>query len=198
MAGSLRYSDGSVTVSLDGSEMEAIVRRALDAAGGETLRMMEAAAEEVAANARSDWYAPGTGVTRKTGKSGDVQVVTTVSDTEVRVSVGSTDAEMVGSKPRAVLIHRPGRLSTRLVEITDAEYRRAKEQGGIPAKMVFRSRRDDPKKGVKKGLCYRSEHNPLASDGKFLVPALIRSPMSIKVKAIAPELARAIIKRAGG
>lgn len=185
--GVTRYRDGAVTVTLDGA-LEDLVKRAVDAAGGESVRVLQRRAEEVAAKARADWYAKGTGVNRKTGKSGDVQVVTTVSPSEVRVSVGSTDTEMVGTKPRALLVHRPGRLS--LVEklVTRDEWwawKRARKPVGKPGT-----------KGGADWVVY--EANPDASDGKYLVPELLRKPAVVKLKDAIPELTAAFGSRVGG
>lgn len=182
-----RFTDGAVTVTLDGG-LEEFVRRAIDAVAGETVRILEGAAEEVAAKARADWYAPQTGVRRLTGRTGDVQVVTTISETEVRVSVGSTDKA-------AIYVHRPGRLSTRATEITADDYAATKRKGGLQATLVFHARQANKAAGIEAGRFYRRTHNTLASDGKYLLPVLIRAPMKAKVKDITPELGRAIAER---
>jgi hypothetical protein len=95
-----RYTDGAVTVTLSG-ELEAFVRKAADAATGGCLAIMEREAQAIAGEARNRWYGP-TGVTRITGKGGDIVATTTV-DTgkkEVRVSVGSTDTRTVQAYKR--------------------------------------------------------------------------------------------------
>lgn len=186
----LRYTDGSVTVTLD-EGLEDLVRRALDAAAGATVQVMERAAEKVAAQARADWYAADTGVTRQTGSSGDVRVVTTVTPDEVRVSVGSADLT------KARYVHRPGPLSTVAEEISEADYYAAKRAGGLRASTVFHARQSDAGRGVVAGKYYKRVPNPRAGDGKFLVVELVRRPMTAKVKAITPELGRAIAERAG-
>lgn len=196
-----RYTSGGVTVTLSG-ELEEFVRRAVDQAAGATVRVMEAAAEEVATDARSWWYATGTGVTRRTGRSGDVEVVTTVSDEEVRVTVASTDTTTVRdargrSAPRAAVIARPGVFSTLAVEIARTEYKRQKARGKPQSDLVFHARRSKPSVGVESGKYYRLDHNPDASDGRYLVPELIQKPMRVKVKVITPELGRAIAARMG-
>jgi hypothetical protein len=189
--GSLRYSEGGVTVTLDGTEMEDLVRRALDAAAGETVRVMEAAAQEVANDAQRDWYAAGTGVTRRTGRSGNITVITTVSDDEVRVSVGSTDTDLVRNArgalaPRAAVVRRPGPLSL-VDELVDQgtwwEWKKARKPVGKPGT------------AGEKNWTIRVP-NPNASDGKFLVQELIRKPMRVKVRVVTPELGRAIAARA--
>lgn len=186
--GTTRFTDGSVTVTLDGG-LEDFVRRALDAAAGETVRIMEAAAGEVAASAESKWY---TEVKRRTGRTGDVQVVTTVSADQVRVSVGSTDLK------NAIYVHRPGRFSTVPVEIDAADYSAAKRKGGAAGSMVFHARVTNKAQGVEAGRYYRREANPAASDGKYLVPELIRAPMKLKIREITPALGQAVAKRSGG
>jgi hypothetical protein len=181
-----RYTEGGVTITLDGA-LEDLVRRALEAAGGETLRLMEAAAEEIAAKGRAEWYAPGSGVTKKTGKSGDIQVVTTASENEVRVSVGSTDTGKIGNKPRAVLIHRRGRLSLEPKLVSRAEWWAWKKAGKPVGKA-----------GTTGDSWTIHVPSDKASDGKFLVAELIRKPMRAKVKAITPELAKAIATKISG
>lgn len=186
----LRYTDGPVTVTLDGG-LEALVRKALDAAGGEALRIVEELAEGVADEAGDKWYQPGTGVTRRTGKSGRIAVVETVSESEVRVRVGSVDVD------KAKFVHRPGRLSTSVEEITQTAYKAERAKGGAAAKLVFHARKDDEAAGVKKGLYYRKVHNPLASDGKYLLPELVSKPARQAVKDALPKLGKAISDKAG-
>ena len=183
-----RYTDGGVTVTLDGA-MERLVRRALDAAGGETVRVMEAAAEEVATSSRAKWYDPETGVTKRTGKSGDVRVVTTVSLAEVRVSVGSTDTRTADKgRPRAVVIRRPGRLSLIGKAVSQGDWWEWKK-AGKPVRKAGTP-------GIDNWII--EVPNPLASDGKYLVPELIRKPMRAKIKVITPEIAKAITAKIGG
>jgi hypothetical protein len=188
--GTLRYSEGGVTVTLDGG-LEAFVRKALDAAGGETVRILETAGAEVAAQSRTDWYAPGTGITRRTGKSGDVVTTTTVSEKEVRVRVGTTDVQ------KAKYVHRRRPLATDVVEITSSEYYYAKKAGGAAAKLVFRAKSDKKDRGVVADKWYRIVGAKDASDGKYLLQELIGKPTRRKVKEITPALGRAIAARIG-
>jgi len=191
----LRFRDGDVTVTLDGG-LEEFVRKALDAAAGEAVKLMEAAAEEVAAKARADWY--GTyGVEKRSGKSGDIRVFTTVSDTEVRVSVGSTDLQ------KAIFVHRPGALSQVSVEITKKEYdekkSRARRDNVVGGGGVFKARKTLLGYGILKDHYYAIVMNPRSGlDGRYLVPELIRKPMQTKIKEIAPALGKAIADRVRG
>lgn len=187
-----KFTDGGATITVDGG-MERFVRAMLTAANTETVRVLESGAGEVAAKAASDWYGPD-GVTWRTGASGRIDVVTTI-DTgrgDVRVSTGSTDTKTINGKPRAVYIHRPGPLSRQLVEITGAEYKQSKAAGGAAAALVFRARRSDEAKGIEAGKAYRTEPNPKASNGAFLLTILIKVPMRAKIKEMAPLVAKAI------
>ena len=201
-----RYKDGSVTVTLSG-ELEAFVRRAADAAAGATIKLMESEGQAGAQEAAQRWYSP-EGVTKQTGRSGRIQSITTISPTEVRVSVGSTDTVLAVdrrgkiaktvAKPRAVMVHRPGNLATVAIEITEAEYRKAKETGGIPASLVFHartSRTQNAGPNVVEGKFYRKTHSPLASDGAYLIQEFVRKPMKTRIKRLTPEIGRAISDR---
>lgn len=185
------YRSGGVTVEL-GGELEAFVRKAVEAAEGETLRILEAAAEDEAARARAQWYAPGTGVNRETGRSGDVQVTTTISADEITVSVASTDTARIRdargrSAPRAAVIHRPGRLSLVEKRVSQGDWWAWKKAGKPVGRIGTKGKAD----------WIVLEPNPDASDGAYLVPELIRKPVRARIRIVTPELARAIADRAG-
>lgn len=101
-----RYREGDVTIELDDG-LARFVRGLVSAAEVEVIRVLEQAAEGVAQKARAEWYGPN-GVKRRTGQSGNVQVITTFdrSRGEVRVSIGSVDTRKVDGKPLAALVHR--------------------------------------------------------------------------------------------
>ncbi len=182
--GVTRYRDGNATVTLDGG-LDNLVRNLLTAAQTESLRIMEQAAQGVADEARREWYGS-SGVTRDTGQSGDIDVVTTfdAARDEVRVSVGSTDTRTAGrgNKPVAVYIHRPGRTSTIEKEVDREEFFKTPESLRV---------------GYLKGKWIVKRANPKASDGKRLLPEYILKPMKAKVSAIAPDIARLIAKKVG-
>lgn len=186
-----RYSDGSTTITLDDG-LEKFVRKALDAAAGETVRIMESAAEEVAAKARPEWYSPEKGVRRRTGTSGQIEVVTTVTPDQVTVSVGSTDLK------KAKYVHRPGVTSLIASEVTEREYRAAKEKGGIAAGLYFHARRTQPVANIEAGKFYKNVPNPKASDGKYLLSELLVKPGRAKFKSVGLDLASAITKKVKG
>lgn len=187
--GVTRYSDGNVTVTLDGG-LEELVRRAIDAAGGETVRIITKAAEDLAEDARRSWYAPGSGVTRDTGKSGDIQVITTVTSDELRISVGSTDitqtkAKGGGTKPRAVLIHRPGRLALTPKLVSQGDWWAWKKSGKPVGKPGTKGHDD----------WTIEEIAERTGDGKFLLTELVRNPMRVKIRLLTGELGAAIAAR---
>lgn len=171
-----RYKDGTVTVTLDDG-MERFVRGLLSRAETETVRRLEAEMEPIAATARAAWYGP-RGVTRETGKSGAIDVVTTIDATrgEVRVSIGSTDDRVVNGKPMPVYVHTPGLLATEARTVSHKEYfdtpkvRRRKYP-----KIVDLVNHPDP--------------------NRFLLVDLVRKPVRARVKAISPEIGRAIAAR---
>lgn len=177
-----RYISGDTTVTLTG-DLEGFVRRALAAASTTAATEIGRAANEVAANAEREWYGP-SGVTRRTGKSGDIAVVTTVGDDRVKVAVGSTDLA------KAKFVHRPGRLATSPEEITSDEYAAAKRKGGPLASLVWHARRGDPARGIVLGRYYRSVPSAGASDGRYLLPLLVSSPMRARARAVAEQIGR--------
>lgn len=182
-----RYREGNVTVTLDDG-LDRLVRSVLSAAQTETVRILEEAAEEERVRAEAAWYDPDTGVTRQTGRSGALQVVTTFGDKEVRVSLQSSDTSRVGGKPRAAVIRRPGPLSLVDQLVAQGEWWEHKNAG----KPVGR-------KGTTGGTDWTIRvANPHASDGRNLLSELIRKPMRARVKALTPALGRAIARKAGG
>jgi hypothetical protein len=189
--GVLRYREGNVTVTLDGG-LAAAVRKALDAAAGETIRLMEAEAQAVADAARQAWYGS-QGVTRKTGQSGDIRIVTTVTPNEVRVGVGSTDARVSGGRMVAIYVRRPGRLSVIRKQVTRDEWWSTPEA----MRANYRPRRagkDNPADPAGSGP-YIYVPNPLASDGRQLMQELVRKPMTARMKVLPTALRDAILAR---
>jgi len=182
-----RFREGNVTVTLDDG-LDRLVRSVLTATQTETVRLLEASAGEQLVRAEADWYDPDTGVTRRTGRSGALEVVTTFSDKEVRVSLQSTDTSRAGGKPRAAVIRRPGPLSLIDQQVTQGEWWEHRNAG----KPVGR-------KGTAGGTDWTIRvANPYASDGKNLLSELVRKPMQVRIRALTPALGRAIARKAGG
>lgn len=214
----VKYKEGGVSVAVD-FDTAALLKLAVNAATGGVLDVMEKAAEEVAATARAEWYAK-ENVTRRTGKSGDIQVVTTVSEHEVRVSVGST-------YEKAIYVHRSKATATEAVEIdyseylmlkaaknrtesvirsrraakelTESEYQKLKRALATSGKVatVFHAGRNNPEKGILYGRYYRVQALEITRDGKFLVPELVRKPAKLKFTSVIPQISAAIAARIG-
>ncbi len=183
MAG-LRVTEGGVTVSLDGA-LEDFVRRLVDKTQTAAIVQLRAASEEVAAEARAEWYGAN-GVNRITGRSGDIEAVETVdvAKGEIRISVGSTDTRKAGGKPVPVYVHRPTRTSTILADVTPPEWYAA------PASLRGPWR---PGPAGKK-IATMHRPNPEASDGKQLLPVLVRAPMRKRAKAISAAIAKEVAR----
>jgi len=171
-----RWTDGGVTVELVG-DLEATILRMVEAAGGAALHVMEKAAEEVAASSRAQWY---TLVKRKTGLSGDIQVVTTISKDVIKVSVGSTDTRTVEYKgktiPLAAFVHEPGPLS-----LIHDKY--VSHDAYWAAPEAFRG--PEPKSGFPAELM---KPNPQAAGGRKLLQILIVGPSKRLAVKLAPHL----------
>lgn len=179
-----RYTNGETTITVSediaGWLREATSRALLPG----MLDAMEQEATEQEREAAGAWYQ---NVRRRTGKTGRMDVVTTVSDTEVRVSVGST-------APQSIYVHRPGAYPTGVEEINEATYYRLKRE--VSPSAAFHARRGDPSRGIEIGKYYRVL--PLKpSDGKYLVPELIRKPFQAR-KARLVELMKAGLARRMG
>jgi hypothetical protein len=181
-----RYRSGNVTVSLDGG-LDAFVRSMVSAAETETVRVLERAAEDVVVKARTEVYGP-KGVTRRTGRLGDVQRVTTFDGvlSEVRVGVGFTDTRLDPKRRGRVpyFVRRAGPLSVVRKVVTQREWW-AWKKAGKPVAIKLRGQAP-----------WQIEvPNPKASDGKSVVVELIRKPVAAKVREVTPALAQAIATR---
>ena len=177
-----RIRMGDVTVTLDeGFEKAALAL--LSAAEQETVALLRAEAEAQAEEARQAWYSAN-GVTRRTGRSGDIVAVVTLDTArgEVRASVGSTDTRVAAGKPVAALVHRPGPLSIIRRPAKAEDFRAGKAKASPPGQHL-------PGRGVVE------EHNPKASDGKQLMTELVRKPYLRRVKLVSARLGDLIARR---
>ena len=178
-----RYKMGDVTITLSG-DLEAWVKRTLAETSGAVVREMQAEAGEVASKARADWYGPN-GVTRRTGQSGDIQVVTTVTPTEVRVGLGSTDSRTANNRFVAMYVHRPGRLSLTPKMVTRGEWWEWKKAG-----------KPVGKGGSPHGVDWTIyEANDAASDGANLMSEFVRKPMTLRMRTLPDALREAILAK---
>jgi hypothetical protein len=179
----VRYTEGGVTVTLS-DDLAQWVDRVVTQAGGAVLAEMRREAEAVAAKARADWYGPN-GVTRRTGMSGDIQVYTTVSPTEVRVGLGSTDSRTANNRFVAMYVHRPGRLSLTPKMVTRGEWWEWKKAG-----------KPVGKGGSPHGVDWTIyEANDAASDGANLMSEFVRKPMTLRMRTLPDALREAILAK---
>lgn len=218
-----RISSGSATVVLDAPDA-AWVREAVSRAMGGALRALEAEAERVAADARREWYGPN-GVERETGRSGDIQVVTTVDTaaSEVRVGIGSADTRKAGGKPVPVYVHRRWGKGLEPKAVTRDEWLDWRRKGlpALPPPPESFGRRDGrarsdaslraeaaakafwSNKDNIKGLTVGKWYIKVAGDNVgttgtsrgYLLVELVRTPGREMARRIAPEVARAIAAR---
>ena len=166
----LRQGPATVTLSHD---LAGMARRIVENAQRGAGRVLLQDAEAVRSEASSLWYQQ---VRRRTGKSGDIQTSLEVQEDRVVVKVGSTDTRTgKGGKPAVVYVHRPGALSVTTRPATQAEYHQRRSQG-MDAKEAY----------------WIPVPNPLAGDGKFLLPELVKTPFRRRVKASIKGVAKEI------
>lgn len=181
----VRYSQGGTTVTLTGPTASQL-RDAVNRIAKGWLDRVEPEAERVAAQARAAWYGP-EGVTRRTGKSGDIQAITTVSDGEVRVTIGSADTRLAGKtgKPAIYYIHRPGPFSTIRRKATHEDFKSGAAKASPRGKRVA-------------GRGVVEEPNPKASDGRHLLQPLIAQPARAFMRRLFGSYKGAIRRTVGG
>ena len=187
--GTLRFREGNVTTVLHG-DLKGFVRAALTAAAGAVVEVLEAEARVVQQAARADWYGPN-GVTRETGASGQIEVVTTVSATEVRVGLLSTDERRTNKGLLAYVMRRPSRLSLVRKEVTNAEWwatPKAMRANYKPRRAGRGNEADPPGVGP-----FVYVPNPKASDGKQMMGEVVRKPFTVRFSVINPKLEAAIL-----
>lgn len=222
----VRVKSGNVTATITGID-SATVRAIVGRAMGGALRTMEAEAETLAAAARREWYGPN-GVERETGKSGDIQVVTTIdlNRSEVRVGIGSTDDRKAGktNKPVVVFVHQPWGTSLTHRRVSQPEWGAWKGKGlpVLPPPPRSFARRDGGERSAasvkaeaaarkfwekaekEDGLApgwYVLEANDAPATSKpqsFLLQRLVKAPAKALAKKMAPEIARSIAKAVSG
>lgn len=200
----VRVKSGGVTATITGME-SATVRAIMGRAMGGALRAMEDRAEALAAEARREWYGP-SGVERETGKSGDIQVVTTadLDRGEVRVSIGSADDRKAGKggKPVAVFVHRASSRTLRARAVTQEDWWAWKRRGAptLPPPFDEWWRRKEHGRGLARDRWYvlmtgSGEDKNVATPGSagyWLLQDLVKKPGRKLAKEMASDVARAI------
>ena len=199
--GAIRITSGSATVTLTGDLAEKMAAR-VQRAGSGIVRTIQQEFEAIATVAEGEWYGP-RGVQERTGRSGEINVVTSIDMVKgaATVSVGSAATEIVqltgtggsarrGNRPRAVFVHSPGILATTYRHVTPEQYWRTERdmQGYYHRPSSWR---DDPGKPAQKFPVIKV-HVPGAPLGYgFLLEKLVKAPTRKAIKALIPKIAAA-------
>ena len=182
----IRFSSGAASVSMSAD----IGRKLLETLQKGVPARLLAVAEQVAQDARRDWYGP-QGVRKVTGQSGDIRATAIISETDVQIRVGSTDTRKdKKGRPAVAFVRRPGALSLSPVEIDKAAYLAGKK--GPKPDSFFHAKKDSPPL-VKAGKFYELKSNPLAGDGKSLFQVLVRAPFNARMKAEIKAISKEIV-----
>ena len=164
---------GAATVTLF-HDLAGMARRIVENAQRGAGRVILQDAEAVRSEASSLWYQQ---VRKRTGQSGTIETALEVREDRIIVKVGSTDSRVgKGGKPAVVFVHRPGSLSIVTRPATADEYHKRRSQG-MDAKEAY----------------WIPVPNPLAGDGKFLLPELVKTPFRRRVKASVKVVAKEIV-----
>ena len=195
---SVVWREGGVSVLMDGDLLawaDAAIRDATNGAVDELVAILE----PVAAQARAEWYGQN-GVVKRTGLSGQIDVITTANVDKgiVTVSVGSTDTRPAGKRGALVptFVHRPGKSAKQEKAVTRDEFFRAPASTRVGVARVAR-----PAQGIKVGDWIIRVVSPRASDGKTLIPIFVNKPakdaIAGKAAAIGAVMARNMGRKNG-
>ena len=188
------WREGGVSVRMSGDLLAWADAAILDATNGASAEVA-AILEPVAAQARAEWYGP-QGVVKRTGLSGQIDVITTANLDKgiVTVSIGSTDTRQAG-KTRALVpsfVHRPGRTARELKSVTREEFFRTS-----PSLRVGVARVAKPAQGIKPGDWVIRVLSPRASDGKTLLPIYVNKPAKDAVGAKTIQIGATMARNMG-
>lgn len=206
----IRVRSGNTSATITGLDA-ATIRAMVERATGGAVKLLEDALEPVAANARREWYGPN-GVNRETGKSGDIQVVTTIdiAKAEARVGVGSTDLSTVAMRKgkghvdayRVRFIHRPWMTTLHAKAVSQEDWWVWKKTGApvLPPPTDPWWRNPDTlesRKGLGGGKWYikvtgNEGHTTVPEGTGRLLPDLVTKPAKAALKRVRPQLAAAI------
>jgi hypothetical protein len=193
-----------------GPQLEEAVDRLVRDIAGDMVDLVENLADELATNARKEWYR---NVTKRTGKSGagnDYRIE--VRGDRVQGVVfndakqGMKDPKTQGMFRRqfieanyAYYVHRPGPFSTQLQRLNDVEYRELmsfwKRTGTLPDGYVAERMTDSQGRRRPVGVS-KAVDNPERFDGKNLWKLLVLDPSKIKIKQILPDIDKAMMASA--
>jgi hypothetical protein len=188
------WREGGVSVVLENDLLAWATAAIHDATNGAAAEVA-AILEPVAVKARAEWYGP-QGVVKRTGLSGQIEVITTANLDKgvVTVSVGSTDTRTAG-KTRALVpsfVHRPKNNATDIKSVTREEFFRAPASTRLGIARVAR-----PAQGIKAGDWMIRVFSPRASDGKTLLPIYVNKPAKEAVGAKTIEIGATMARNMG-
>jgi hypothetical protein len=180
-----------------------------DATGG-AVDILTETLQPVATNASAEWYGS-QGVSRVTGQSGRIEVVSTVDVAKgvVRVSVGSTDTRTAfkGTKyqtvdgedrrrqrgaPVPAFVHRPYAVTTQRKAVTREQFFAAPKELRVGI-----AKKDWEYLPIKKGDWVIIEVIPAKGDGKTLLPIYVNRPGKAAVQGKLTELGAAMAVNMG-
>ena len=188
------WKEGGVSVTLSG-DLDAWATQAMRDATGGAIDILTEALQPVASTASAEWYGP-QGVSRVTGQSGRIEVVSTIDVAKgvVRVSVGSTDTRVAGKKnaPVPAFVHRPYAATTELKAVTREQFFAAPKSTRVGV-----AKKDNDSIRVKKGDWIIRVVSSRASDGKTLLPIYVNRPGKEAVQGKLTELGAAMAANMG-
>lgn len=161
------YGSGSVTVAVDGT-LERTLRAAVDGATKGLATTIETLVDDVATDARGDWYDQ---VNKRTGKS-EKSI-----DTEMRVTTDTVTGVVYADDKTTYMIRRPGPLSM----LSPTSVLRNDEYAKVYAYVMENKQFPPGYKGqiASDGHPYRVRRmrpNPKASDGKNMWQENVKKP----------------------
>lgn len=203
------WREGGVSVRMSGDLLAWADAAILDATNGASAEVA-AILEPVAAQARAEWYGP-QGVVKRTGLSGQIDVIVTANLDKgiVTVSIGSTDMRVSSKGTRRVrkdesvtqrqagapipaFVHRPGRTARELKAVTREEFFRTS-----PSLRVGVARVAKPAQNIKPGDWVIRVLSPRASDGKTLLPIYVNRPAKDAVGAKTIQIGATMARNMG-
>lgn len=203
------WREGGVSVTLTG-DLLAWANAAINDATNGAAAEVAAILEPVAAQARAEWYGP-QGVIKRTGLSGQIDVITTANLDKgvVTVSVGSTDTRTAtkgtlrqradgtetrrqAGAPIPAFVHRAGRTTTRLQAVTREEFFRAPKSTRVGV-----AHKAQPQLGIKPGDWIIRVLIDRPSDGKTLLPIYVNRPAKEAVGAKTLEIGATMARNMG-
>ena len=206
---SVTRRDGNAAVVVLG-DLDAWAAQAIRDATGGAVDILTETLQPVADTASAEWYGP-QGVSRVTGQSGRIEVISTVDLIKgiVRVSVGSTDTRTAfkGTKyqtadgedrrrqrgaPVPAFVHRPYAVTTQRRAVTREQFFNAPKELRVGI-----AKKDWEYLPIKKGDWVIIEVIPAKGDGKTLLPIYVNRPGKAAVQGKLTELGAAMAAQMG-